>query len=1177
MTSFRSFWDSERDRIGDAYPNAGWDAWEEEEESRRRREKARQEAAAAAANDLAGSSSVDILPAGGRRRAKSGGRKKASDFFFDKPTSSHAVVFDDHAADSGAPLERKINSGGGRDINDNGFTDAKRSSLTATEPEQEGEESKPREGTASPPSPSPAPNGRTPSGLVAAFEAATGKGGGSTSSSTDDRDDDEEERRERREAVERESAVAASLRPALELARSAAAAAARGKKESPDATDDDDDGVAPPEPRRSTSSDGDAAASASSFVDRLAESGQVIAPAAAVASTKTTSSSKSKSGDDGNGIVTVYSLVHRRRIDVAKEELTADATRNSLRRALRTLREDRRRRRRQKMTATKYSDGVAAGTDEDDGVSGRFASVRSRSATASRDGATMAVVTAVDENDPFLSWGIRELAATTTESPDVVFAVPLRSVVDRDLVRLDPHRTILYEDGIEDVVVPYLSSFFDDDAGMSALIAACLRFLGVIFPRSTSVSNEFYEPSSGIFPHCGDGGSTPSDLRKGGDGLAACLDGIFEPSSASATTKSDEDGSSFFPFDAIRGQIRHDESVVAFDPDLFERRNRGQRRFVRTVLHDLVASLEGNREGGDGNGGGGSSSSRASSSSSWRAHVAIALMSFEARAAGPRDGDRARAIAKGLLSGTEAGRSDPRLWLAYARLEGRFEEDVDDDGGGGNNPRSKRPGGTRASKILSNALGASAGRGSTDGASRRGWLELSVAAVRAAIGLPMRADGGDLSRRPTVASDEARDRCLHVLCCAVEGTYVPVPKVKAKKRRKRDDDGVEDRPSAPPLAPPSRLLKCRSMLRKRLADARSSKEEGEEERAGGGGDDNCADAHPADRHFDPTPSLYHYGEIAAWLEALTARAAVGPEGTVDFAAGAAVLDDWIDALTVGSAPTLTEPLKLCLMRWSNLKLEFVTMPSLRGSVPGSGSADRKFAFELLRDVLMPSAVSLTNRGCVPPTSHLLATAAAEALFAERLPLSRGYFSLCADATNRRPRRDLFSREVAFLLARAVFASEREAVQERRRLHVRRTIATDDDDDEAATPINGTVIRCARWTPDGCRRTKDALRRAVDSSGWGSSPPLLRSLIRLELLGGTARRRRDVRRGRASFASAKYEHDRGLTRCLHSKGLWLDAFTVLRPAFGEHQMLALMAALERTDLRLVNCLEDVDVS
>ena len=287
---------------------------------------------------------------------------------------------------------------------------------------------------------------------------------------------------------------------------------------------------------------------------------------------------------NGSGTVQVYSLAHRRRIEVSRDELSSASMKDILRRALRSLRDckenkrDHTQRERKRISLSRLK-------------------IKKR-------------IHFIDSDDPFLVWAQHELL-----TQDNVFQLPLRSVKESSAVHDDPNRTVLFED----ISIPYLSDF-EPTRGIPALVVACLRFLGVSFPRATNCD----QLDSFTF---GDSGGGNRWTRKLNDLFTHTFNFSQLP------PQTDQEGQPFWAA-MIYEQILVDESVAMFDFRLFDPVNTNRVQFVRNLLHSIAGNTR-------------------QDFSSWVTFIQVTLITFEAEAA---QGDlvQAQSVARSILSGTEA-------------------------------------------------------------------------------------------------------------------------------------------------------------------------------------------------------------------------------------------------------------------------------------------------------------------------------------------------------------------------------------------------------------------------------------------------------------------------------------------------------------------------------------------
>lgn len=740
--------------------------------------------------------------------------------------------------------------------------------------------------------------------------------------------------------------------------------------------------------------------------------------------------------DDRASIVQVYSFLHHRRIEVSKEELSGEATKNSLRRTLKLLR--------QKKKDAK--DGDSSGT--------RLDSFKPSSEAAK--------LYLIHEDNGFLQWSTEEV-----KSQDL-FLPPLRSSQEPEPEYYDHNRSIWVEDGIQWIAAPFLTNF-DYACGVPALLSVCLEYLGVTFRRSLLCDS--YEKDRYVMGTSTSGGERLGDMSCTSPGFQQVFAGVFESASAG--------NSKPFSWFDVYHQLLFDESIVAFDERLFQAGEEKQMGFVRNVLHDIVSRTEdqaGDKESGI----------------RWTSYMQVALILFESRASG----DKAAEVAKGILSGTEAAKEDPRLWMAYAQLAFGLRSSKD----------SVDKAYKTATKILLSALEAG-GSYAFHGSHSTWWMELAVMGVRSMLHLPI---GPKIVSTFKVVSidQDLRDRLLHVICCAIEGEFTAPPKTKSKSKG-----------TPMLLVDDARLRTCHLHLQSIL-------------RKGKYGDiDALRTADPSADVFDCTPKLYHFAVLAAWMTALDSKNC--DDGSIALNSGIVVLNDLASKLIASSEQRSRGPaFKICLVRIVHARLEFSLLHTLTPNLD-KGTAPSFPAETFMRNILVPGIVLLKSVGLTPSKSLLCCVAFAESqIQASTQLLVCGYDSLLCPFLNY----ELHPNEVAYILAKATFVADRTC-----------TTAENKDLDGRMQPD----ARCSRWTRDGRKRTEAALLVAIEKAGYCCYPPLWSALLRLKVLGSLS----STRKPALAFSETKtFYHESILSRCSHSKRLWLDAFTLLRPTYSEVEMI-----------------------
>jgi len=116
------------------------------------------------------------------------------------------------------------------------------------------------------------------------------------------------------------------------------------------------------------------------------------------------------------------------------------------------------------------------------------------------------------------------------------------------------------------------------------------------------------------------------------------------------------------------------------------------------------------------------------------------------------------------------------------------------------------------------------------------------------------------------------------------------------------------------------------------------------------------------------------------------------------------------------------------------------------------------------------------------------------------------------------------------------------------------------------------ILCSKWTRKGVQCVRKSLLNALELQVGASMPCLWKALIRLELMGGECGiyGKHPAR----AFTTARRIFERGISKCVFSKSLWMDAFTILRPCFSEEELLSHMAILEEKGIRVSRGIDDL---
>jgi len=403
------------------------------------------------------------------------------------------------------------------------------------------------------------------------------------------------------------------------------------------------------------------------------------------------------------------------------------------------------------------------------------------------------------------------------------------------------------------------------------------------------------------------------------------------------------------------------------------------------------------------------------------------------------------------------------------------------------------------------------------------WLELVLMTLRSMLCLPIGETSANASTKmvSTNISDlspEQRDKILHILCCAIEGTYRPLPKKKSKKESKEA--------LAPPLVDDGRVRKCLLNIRTKIAADTTDDVES-----------LLFNSHQSAKAFDSTPAICYFAVLSAWLTALNPSRC--QDGGIDFSAGMALLDDFV-AIEAPQGEGHRAGFQTYLVRLAHVKLELAILRSQdnRAShvLPPAPFAD---------SLLMSNIAQQKSMGIVPSISLILAAIYIELQEPKRV--KNGYGGLLAPALQSG---GIYPNEILFLLTKAVAAADR-------------TIVASD----LVQPR--PMARCSFWTKGGRKIVEEAILSAIDMS-YCYYPSLYAALLQLTLIGSM----QSKRASRAFHKAKDLYHSKILPSCSFSKSLWLDAFTLLRPTYSEIEMVYHLAAMEEKDLRLRKGLEGV---
>lgn len=748
----------------------------------------------------------------------------------------------------------------------------------------------------------------------------------------------------------------------------------------------------------------------------------------------------------------VYSYILNRRIEVSLDELSGQATKDSLRSTLLHLRA-----RKKKHETNKPSNVTNNSTDEK--------------------------LYIIQEDDIFLRWAIEE-----AKTQDVIFLLPRKSLHDEKAKAefYDPNERVWIEDGIQWIVTPYLSHF-SDGHGIPFLVSTCLQFLGVSFPRS--LMGDSFEMNRYVMGTSAGGGE-----RLGQSILSETFDGVLKPSDGQRKLNPPPD-----PFLNIYCQLLLDDTtVIAFDERIFHPNNEKQRTFLRNCLYAIATSTSKQTE-------------FAESEPSWCSYVQIALIAFEGRASG----EKAAEVARSILEGTREAKCDPRLIIAYAMLDYNLRLSRE--------PRNASKAFKSVSKILLRAMEAG-GSGIFRSPYSSWWFELALMTVRSMMEMPIGAISEKPSNMitfpPAILSSEQRDRILHIICCAMEGSYQPLPP-KEKSKKKKNEEAIR----STALVDEARMRKCMVIIRKEMADNKDDVE-------------TLSFSHqPSAEAFDRTPYMSYFAILSAWLAALDPKRCKG--GGIDFNSGISLLDEF-SSMKVPTREGDRSSFQTFLLRITHAKLE---LSILRCTEWGKS---RVLPSPSFADCLVNSVAQLKSLKIAPSKSLMLAMAHMENQHSQRV--KNGYSDLLVPGLDIG---GIHPNEILFLLEKAVAAANK-------------TI------NGPSHPRMTSIATCSCWTKDGRKMVEEAILTAIVRSTYCCYPSLYSALLQLSLLGSI----QSKRPSRVFHRTKDLYHNTILPSCSFSKGLWLDAFTLLRPTYSEVEMVYHMAAMEEKDIRLRRGLEGV---
>ena len=426
-------------------------------------------------------------------------------------------------------------------------------------------------------------------------------------------------------------------------------------------------------------------------------------------------------------------------------------------------------------------------------------------------------------------------------------------------------------------------------------------------------------------------------------------------------------------------------------------------------------------------------------------------------------------------------------------------------------------------RILLRALEAA---GNIEGKNCFGWIDLCIVAVKLILKLPITTAGIDdaLTFRSSRCTNEDKQMALHIICCAIEQRYVSIPKKKKMMMMKKDSNESESGDKF--LVSKDRITRCRAQLKRRLDELTFTAASG-----------SCS-------IFDQTPPWYYDAILAAYLEILRPNGE-GKQNTLTFSKGN-VIDDWIEIVRNANFLSCANG-KSGFIRLLHCKLEFglVMMFSNRKN-------DCDPACPPVVQILMDTAMSLHQTDCVASPSLLFAYAFIESVVCP-MGATRGYGLVLATKLAPTAYEVMYNVLVAIMLAN-------------------REVSQGDMKDLKHSGVGSKDFLCSKWTRKGVDCVRESLLKAVEFHVGASMPCLWKALIRLELLGGD----RGIygKQPSRAFAEARRIFERGISKCVFSKSLWMDAFTVLRPCFSEEELVSQMAILEDKGIRVSHGVDDL---
>ena len=514
---------------------------------------------------------------------------------------------------------------------------------------------------------------------------------------------------------------------------------------------------------------------------------------------------------------------------------------------------------------------------------------------------------------------------------------------------------------------------------------------------------------------------------------------------------------------SIYRQLLLDFSCVAFNRSLFCIQNKKQVTFLKNLLYSLVKRNEMNQS---------------ISVKGWAPYIQFTLILLEGKISS--DLKSAQDIAQKILSATDAAKHDPRLWISYVMIEL-------------NHPYQTST--KNALKILTKALSTVK---CLSGYNRRGWVEICILLVKLLCKLP--TSPSSVSRIRSVVKPENKLKALHIICCAIEGTYIPFSNKECNIKTNETLVSME------------RFEKARLISKKKLLSV------------------DVSESGRID-YFDCTPVWAFDIVLQVWLEILDPS-----KSELNFIGGSKFLHGWFERMKDSGLPRskhgiaylLQLNLELCLLR--------------------SSSSNQNYMLQCLRQIL---TTSLTVQSGKLLTPALLLSLAVFESQTERS--SQSYSDILSSKI------DSSGNECFYHILVCILE------------HLTCTKSCKSNENDTFLAL------CSDWSMDTISKVRHALFRAVSGEIGSSMPCFWRALIRLELIGGSNASQGGITKSPSrSFLAARKIFEQAISNCVVSKALWLDAFTILRPAFSPEELSRQLLVLEEKGIRVEKSVDDLSI-